>query len=152
MRVCGHEFKVRASEWYCVVSSHIHLDMCWPSRALRILPGRQIKVHKNKDITYYERKWKVKVLVAQLCPTLCNPMNCSPPGPSVYGILQAKILEWVAVPFSRGSSWPRDQIWVSCIAGKFFTVWATREALTNMRVAKMMHYGFKTERNKMKLS
>ena len=47
---------------------------------------------------------KVKVLVAQSCPTLCDPMDCSPPGSSVHGILQARILEWVAIPFSRGSS------------------------------------------------
>ena len=49
---------------------------------------------------------KVKVLVAQLCPTLCNPTDCSPPGSSVHGILQVRILEWVAIPFSRGSSQP----------------------------------------------
>ena len=51
---------------------------------------------------------KVKVLVTQLCPTLCNPMDCNPPGYSVYGILQARILEQVAIPFSRKSPWPRD--------------------------------------------
>ena len=68
------------------------------------------------------------VLVAQLCPTLCNPMDCSLPGNSVHGILQARILEWVAIPFSKGSSQFRDWTWVSCIAGRFFTVWATREA------------------------
>ena len=56
-------------------------------------------------------------------------MNCSPPGSSVHGILQARILEWVAMSFSRGSSWPRDWTWVSCIAGRVFTVQATREAL-----------------------
>ena len=49
---------------------------------------------------------KVKVLVAQSCPTLCDPMDCNPPGFSVHGHLQARILEWVAIPFSRGSSWP----------------------------------------------
>ena len=49
------------------------------------------------------------VKVAQSCPTLCDPMDCSPPGFSVYGILQARILEWVAIPFSRGSSQHRDQ-------------------------------------------
>ena len=54
------------------------------------------------------------VLHAQLCPTLCDPMDCSPPGSSVHGILQARILEWVAIPFSRGSSQPRDQTQVSC--------------------------------------
>ena len=52
-------------------------------------------------------KKKVKVLVAQLCLTLCNPINCSPPGSSVLGILQARVLEWVVIPFSRGSSRPR---------------------------------------------
>ena len=53
------------------------------------------------------------VLVTQSCPTLWDPMDCSPPGSSVHGILQARILEWVAIPFSRGSSWPKDQTWVS---------------------------------------
>ena len=57
----------------------------------------------------------------QSCPTLCNHTDCSPPGSSVHGILQAGIPEWVVVLFSRGSSWPRDQTQVSCIAGKFFT-------------------------------
>ena len=73
-------------------------------------------------------KVKVKVLVAQLCLTLCDPRECSLPGSSVHGILQARILEWVAMPFSRGPSWPRDRTQVSCIAGRFFTIWATREA------------------------
>ena len=71
-----------------------------------------------------------KALVALLCQTLCNPMDWSPPGSSVHGILQARTLEWVAIPFSRGSSWPRDRTWVSSIEGLFFflTDWATREA------------------------
>ena len=59
---------------------------------------------------------------------LCNTMDCSPTGSSVCGILQARILEWVAMPFARGSSWTWDWTWVSHIAGRFFTVWATREA------------------------
>ena len=58
----------------------------------------------------------------QSCPTLCDPMNCSPPGSSVHGILQARILEWVAMPSSRGFSRHRDQTQVSHIAGKFFTI------------------------------
>ena len=53
---------------------------------------------------------------------LCDPMDCSPPGSSVHGILQERILEWVAIPFSRGSSRPRDRTPVYNIAGKFFTV------------------------------
>ena len=67
----------------------------------------------------------IKVKVAQLCLTLCDPMDYT-----VHGILQARILEWVAVPFSRKSSQHRDQTEVSCIAGGFFTSWATREALS----------------------
>ena len=55
-------------------------------------------------------------------------MDCSPPGFSVHGILQARILEWVAISFSRGSSWPRDLTWVSRIAGRHFNLWANREA------------------------
>ena len=54
---------------------------------------------------------------------MSDPMDCSPPGSSVHGILQARILEWVAIPFSRVSSWPRGQTQVSCISGRFFTVW-----------------------------
>ena len=64
------------------------------------------------------------VLVAESWPTLWDPMDCSPPGSSVHGILQARILEWVAIPFSR-SSQPRDLSRVSRIAGRFFTLWAT---------------------------
>ena len=71
---------------------------------------------------------KVKMLVAQWCLTLCDPMDCSPLGSFVHGILQARTLEWVAISFSRGSSQPRDRTLVSCIADRFFTVWATREA------------------------
>ena len=63
-------------------------------------------------------------LVTQLCLTLCNPIDYT-----VHGILQARILEWVAFPFSRGSSQPRDQTQVSCIAGGFCISGATREAL-----------------------
>ena len=74
--------------------------------------------------------------VAQWCPTLCNPMDYI-----VHGILQARILEWAAFPFSRGSSQPRDQTQVSCIAGRFFTSWATREAQFNYGVFLLLGYG-----------
>ena len=63
---------------------------------------------------------KVKVLVAGSCLTLCNPVDCSPPGSSVHEILQARIMEWVAIPFSRRSSRPRNRTQVSCTAGRFF--------------------------------
>ena len=67
-------------------------------------------------------------LVTKSCLTLGNPMDYSPPGSSVHGILQERILEWVAIPFSRGSFQPRDQTQVSCTAGGFLTFWATRKA------------------------
>ena len=67
-------------------------------------------------------------IVAQSCQILCDPMDYSPPGSSVHRILQGRILEWFAMPFSRGSSQPRDWTWVSHIAGKLFTVWAPWEA------------------------
>ena len=67
--------------------------------------------------------------VAQSCTTLCDPMDCSLPCSSIHGIFQARVLEWVAISFSRGSSQPRDQTWVSCIVGRCFTVWTTREVL-----------------------
>ena len=60
--------------------------------------------------------------VAQSCLTLCDPANYSLPGSSVHGIFQARVLEWVDVSFSRGSSQPRDQIQVFCIAGRIFTI------------------------------
>ena len=70
----------------------------------------------------------MKVLVAQSCLILCDPMDGSPPGSSVHGISQARILEWVAISSFRGFSWSRNQIQVSCIAGVFSTSWATRQA------------------------
>ena len=83
--------------------------------------------------------------VAQSCPTPCGPVDCSPPGSSLHGILQARILEWVAISFSRGSSQPRDRTQVSCIASRCFNLWATREApsiycqLCNRRVWVTSH-------------
>ena len=71
---------------------------------------------------------KVNVKVTQSCPTLCDPMDCV-----VHEILQARILEWVAFPFSRGSSQPRDQTQVSRIASGFFTNWAMRESTVKKR-------------------
>ena len=62
--------------------------------------------------TWVVKDWK---LIAQLCPSLCDPMDSNPPGSSVHGILQARTLEWVAIPFSRGSFCPRDWTQVSCI-------------------------------------
>ena len=80
----------------------------------------------------------MKVLVAQACPTLCDPMDYSLPGSSVIKILQARILEWIAIPFSRGFLQPRDQTWVTCITGKFSTLSATREAPDCVTLAKLL--------------
>ena len=68
------------------------------------------------------------------------PRGCSPPGSSIHGILQARILEWIAISFSRGSSRSRDQTQVSCIAGRRFNLWATREALANKWQQQFIRY------------
>ena len=81
--------------------------------------GRRILYHL---VTWEAQRRACVCLVAQSCLTLCNPMDCSPSGSSVCGILQARILEWVSMPSSRGSSKPRDQTQVSPIAGRFFTI------------------------------
>ena len=92
------------------------------SWATREAQNRNMIVIFKLDICVYE----VKVKVAQSHLTLCDSM-----GYTVHGILQARILDWVTFPFSRGSSQPRDQTQVSRIAGRFFTSWATREAQLN---------------------
>ena len=88
--------------------------------------GRQILYHwitqEALDITLESESEGV-----QSCPTLCDPTDCSLPGSSVHGIFQASILEWVAISFSRRSSQLRDWTQVSCIIGRHFTFWASRE-------------------------
>ena len=83
---------------------------------------------------------KVKV---KSCPTLCDPMDCSGSGSSIHGIFQARVLEWIAISFSRGSSWPRNQTRVSHIAGRCFTVWATREVIKNLasKITRWLFWG-----------
>ena len=78
----------------------------------------------GKTIALTEVKWSE---VAQSCPTLYDPMDCTLLCSSVQGIFQARVLEWVAISSSRGSSWPRDWTQVSHTAGRRFTIWATRE-------------------------
>ena len=77
------------------------------------------------------RKPLSEIEVAQSCLTLCDPMDCSLSGSSVYGIFQARVLEWIAISFSRESSRSRNRTPVSHIAGRRFTIWATREALAS---------------------
>ena len=80
----------------------------------------------NKWISNTQKK---EAEVAESCPTLCNPMDCvySLPGSSIHGIFQARVLECIAISFSRESSQPRDWTRVSCIVGRHFTIWATRD-------------------------
>ena len=91
--------------------------------------------------------------VTQLCPTLCDPMDCSLSGSSIHGIFQARVLEWIAISFSGGSSQPRNRTRVSHIAGRCFTIWATREvstvakAVVNIRTEKsslLLGYGIRS--------
>ena len=77
-----------------------------------------------------------RMLSRSVVSTLYDTMDCSPPGSSVLEILQAEILEWVSISFSRGSSWSRDWTQVSCLA-RFFTIWTAREAHSLMRVLYM---------------
>ena len=99
----------------------------------------------------------VCVLVAQLCPTFCNPMDSSPPSfSSVHGILQARILECIAILFSNGSSQPRYWTLVSCIADRFFTIWATGKSWRGMaswknRVWATAHFRLKKKKKKLGL-
>ena len=105
-------------------SSRLHAS----ASAARLLSSTLLDPSLEQDTKWGCVFSKVKGLVAQSCLTLCKLMNCSPPNSIVHGTLQARILEWVAFPFSMGSSQPSDQTHVSCTAGRFFTIWATRQA------------------------
>ena len=107
----------------CVVSKYVHMAVhspqisCQPGNVTILQVNMVPWSRKNSwclDPTYWWKR-RVKVLVVQLCPILCNSMDCSPPSSSVHGISQARILEWLAISFSRGSFWPRDWICVSFI-------------------------------------
>ena len=82
----------------------------------------------------------VKVLVTQSRLTLCDLMDCRPPGSSVHRILQARILKWVAISYSRGFSWPRNWTQVSWFVGSLFSIWSTREAQNMKWLEKKKRY------------
>ena len=114
-------FQARILEWVAIPFSKWSSpprDQTWVSCSA----GRFFASWATREVKWTE--------VAQPCLTLCDPMDCSLPGSSVDGIFQARILEWVAISFSRRSSWPRDWTQDSCIVGRCFTVWATREVLS----------------------
>ena len=101
--------------WWLMLQTDLNHGFSWVNSWKKLALG---------EVSVYHSALCVRAELLQPCPTLCNPVDCSPPGFSVHGILQARILEWVAMPSSRGSSWPRD--WthfscVACIAGKFIT-------------------------------
>ena len=135
LEICGTALRSGNTSWWS-----------WP--AYRGVEGGQVRDEAEaqgpdlKDAYYNKLRGLVffiltiSVLVAQSCPTLCNPTDYSPPGSSVHGILQKRVLEQVAIPSSRGPTQPRDRNQVSCIAGKFFTIWTTR---------KPNYMGFKTQ-------
>ena len=104
---------------FCPIVIHVWLQLKWCELSSFVLFQNCFGYSLSSAITTL----RLLVKVAQWCPTLCNPMDYT-----VHGFLQARILKWVAFPFSRGSSQPRDQTHVSHIAGGFFTSWATRKA------------------------
>ena len=123
------------SIWQCCLKSvfpqnslyRLSFCLCFPQWLDRI----EDKLHvlfQCVETLWSEVKWSE---VAQSCPTLWDPTDCSLPGSSIHGIFQARILEWVAISFSRRSSGPRDWTRISCIVGRCFTIWATREAHGN---------------------
>ena len=103
--------------WFCCVFSVILSILVWPS-----LPFSSVGLSYVPQPLQIFYPTLLYVLVTQPCLTLGDPMDCRPPGSSVHGISQARILEWVAMPSSRGSSQPRDQNQNLCIVGRFFTI------------------------------
>ena len=113
---------VQKSFWFGFPPSK--LKLADSSVFFHILLISHIEIDQNYSLLFV-----VVELVTQLCLTLCDSIDCNSPSSSVHGILQARILEWVAIPFSRESSEPMDRTQVSCIAGRFFTIWATAKSL-----------------------
>ena len=116
------------STWQCgLQASLVGILVLWVTSCVTFRTLPNLSVHWFLCLSD-GKWWQSESEVAQSCLSLCDPMDCSLPGSSIHGILQARVLEWVAISFSRGSSQPRDRTWVSCIADRCFTVWATREA------------------------
>ena len=105
----------------------VNMIMLIDFRVLKSILHFWDKSHEVVIYYHFNILFIVNSEVAQSCPTLCDPMDCSLPGSSVHGIFQAIVLEWIAISFSRRSSQPRDRTRVSRIVDRCFTVWATRE-------------------------
>ena len=111
--------QARILEWVAILfsrGSSPSRDQSWVS----CIAGRFFAIWATKEAPGYSVKVKVKVSVTQPRPTLWDPMDCSPPGSSVHETLQARILEWVAISLSRGSSRPRDWTWVSHVTDRLY--------------------------------
>ena len=127
--VCGYTM-----EYYLTIKKEWNNTICSNMDRPRNYYTKWSKPDREIQTQISERCWKWSEV--KLCPTLCDPMDCSLLGSSIHGIFQARVLEWVAIYFSRGSSWPRDGTCVSRIVGRHFTVWATREARGAGRILK----------------
>ena len=136
-----YNFAVIFISWHCIIyldwlqfiflSSNLKFKApLFPFCSVRWSYGSHLprgrKVWSAPSSSFHTLKWSE---VAQSCPTLCDPMDCSLPGPSLHGILHVRVLEWVAISFSRGSSPPRDRTQVSCIPSRRFNLWATLDPL-----------------------
>ena len=139
---------------YVVGKMYIHITVCIWVLILLVIPGvkswliwkdpdagkdwRQEEKETTEDEMVGWHHWlnghegEGEGEVAQSCPTLCDPVDCNLLGFSVHGLLQARILEWIGISFSRGSSRPRDRTWVSHIGGRRFNLWATRGWLASL--------------------
>ena len=95
-----------------------------------------VELGRGLEFRQLGSKWSESE-VAQSCPTLFDPMDCNLPGSSLHGILQARVLEWVAISFSRGSSPPRDWTLVSRIAGRCFNLWATSVSVFHLMLISL---------------
>ena len=125
------ELQLQHQSFQCIFSVDFLEDgLVWsPCSFALVITFIKIPLYPHFLISLVSLLCCVLCFVSQSGLTLCGSMDCSPSGSSVHGILQARILEWVTMPSSRGSSQPRDQTQVSHIAGRFCTVWATREVL-----------------------
>ena len=121
---------------FLVSSQHLNQWVCkvmqkYPPKVPAFLSTKQESLSPATCLSIFLSIHHGCVLVISACTTPCDTVEHSPPNSSVHGILQARILEWVVIPSSRESSQPRGWTQVSHIAGRFFTSWGTREALTS---------------------
>ena len=126
---------------YCLVQGQSHESNpahCWFPYSLHVKEAFHIFWGVVKNSRICDR-------IAQLCPTVCDPMDCSLPGSSVPGIFQAKVLEWVAISFSRGSSWPRDRTQVSLIVSKMLYCLNHQGSTKNNRICDRDHLWLKKQ-------